>query len=440
MKSRLLILLIFAAGMGAIGLVSHIRAQQGLEDQAVGTIKPAPVRCVALERRAYSVTESFYGIIEAQAKVDMAFQITGRVMQLGDHTPDGLVENQKVLEGDVIAKLEPARYEAAVEQAQAAMDESKAAMDSAQAGIDQAKVRYDDALRDLDRFRSLQKRNAANEREVEKAEVDLKLAQAELDAAEARLAAALAEYKAARASFTMANVNLQDSILLAPMNSTVASVPVEVGQMVPVGQPVATLVDMTKVKLVLGVVESRLPLLRQGQEVSVEVRALRSQSKLLSDSLDLSRPQSGRVTVVPPAADPESGLFNVEVEMNNPNGLLRPGMVGKATVQVMEKQAVAIPAAAAVRSGDKAWAFFVGQGYRTGLNLGPLGSAAVDVPTTIARRVWFEPIAFDKDYYLVDEAPEGLELLIVEGHTRLRDGQTVRQISSFAAVPAEPEP
>ena len=350
-----------------------------------------------------------------------------------------MIENQRVQEGDVIAKLEPARYEAAVEQADASMDEVKASMDSAQAGIDQAQVRFDDAQRELDRFLDLQRRNAANNREVEKAEVELRLAKAELSAAEARLAATLAEYKAARAAYTMANVNLQDSILKSPMDATVAAIPVEVGQMVAAAQPVVALVDTAKVKLVLGVVESRLPLLRQGQQVAVIVRALASQSKLLSDSVDLSRPRMGTVTVVPPAADSTTGLFNVEVELSNPKGLLRPGMVGKATVAVMEKQAIAIPATAAVRSGDRAWAFFVSDGYQTGLDLGALGSASVEVPTTVAKRIWFEPIVFDKDYYLVEEPPEGLELLIVEGQTRLRDGQTVRPINTFAAVPGGPD-
>ena len=439
MKSKLVILLVFVAVIGGVGLVGHIRAQQESQTQEPSVVPPAPVRCVSLERRPYQVKESFYGIIEANAMVDMAFQIAGRVMQLGPSSKQPLTENQKVLKGDVIALLEPTRYEAAVEQTDAAVDEARAAMDAAQAGLAQAQVRLEDAQRELERFRSLALRNAANSREVEKAEVDLKIAQAQLDSSKAQLAAALAEYKSARAAHIMANVNLQDSVLKAPMDATVAAIPAEVGQMAPAGQTVVTLVDTTRVNLVLGVVESRLPLLRQGQQVMVEVRALHAQSKLLSDSTALAGPRSGTVTVVPPAADSQTGLFNVEVELDNKDGSLRPGMVGKATIVVMEKQAVAIPAGAATRSGDRAWAFFVDKGLRTGLDLGALGSVAVDVPTTVAKRVWFDPIAFDKDYYLVEEPPQGLELLIVEGQTRLRDGQTVRPMSTFVTVSTQPD-
>ena len=439
MKSKILILLVFAVVIGGAGLVGHIRAQQDGQPQKSLVIPPAPVRCVTLERRSYQVKESFYGIIEANATVDMAFQIAGRVTQLGLTSDQPLMENQEVLEGDVIALLEPTRYEAAVEQTDAAVDEARAAMDAAQAGVDQAQVQFEDTQRELERFRSLALRNAANNREVEKAEVDLRIAKAQLDSAHAQLAAALAEYKSARAAHTMANVNLQDSVLKAPMDATVAAIPAEVGQMVPAGTTVATLVDTTLVKLVLGVVESRLPLLREGQHVVVDVRALRAQSKLLSDSATLAGPRSGTVTVVPPTADPQTGLFNVEVNLENKDRSLRPGMVGKATIVVMEKQAVAIPAGAAVRSGDRAWAYFVTNGLRTGLDMGALGSVAVDVPTTVAKRVWFNPIAFDKDYYLIEEPPSGLELLIIEGQTRLRDGQTVRPLNTFATVPNAPD-
>lgn len=436
MKSRLLIILVFVVMAGMIGVAGAIRVQHGDGLTLDPAIKPVAVRCELLEQRVYTVTETFYGLIEANARIDMAFQIAGRIAQIGHHKDEPVVENQRVREGDVIATLEPLRYEAAVEQAKASMDEAKAAMASAQAVIDQARVRYEDAIREVDRYRRLKNRNAANEREIEKAEVEQKLAKAQLDSAQAQMASAHASYQAARAASTMAGVNLQDTILRAPMDATVAAVPVEIGQMASPSQTVVTLVDLTKVKLTLGVVERKLPLLRQGQTVSVEVRALMSQSKLLSDSKALSRPRRGRVTIVPPAADPITGLFDVEIELDNQDGLLRPGMVGKATVKVMEKKAIAIPATAAIRSGDRAWAFFMDErGYRTGLDLGDVGQVQVQVPTPVARRIWFEPVSFDKDYYLLSEAPQGLTLLIVEGQSRLTDGQTVRPVDALASVP-----
>ncbi len=441
MKSRLWLILAFGTGLILVGLGAYHRTPKTTKGYTpTAAIKPVAVRCIDLEERQYELTESFYGLIEANARVDMAFQITGRIEQIGWRKNTPLTENQIVREGNVIAKLEPIRYEAAVEQAQATAADAKAAMSTASAEIAQANAQLQDAKRELERLEQLRSRDATTSREVEKAQLQVDLSRAKLEAARASLSSAQAAYRSARAATTMANVDLQDATLRAPMKATVAAVPVEIGQMVQPGDTVATLVDLSKVKLAIGVVERKVPFLREGQTVSVEVLALASQATLLSNSQRLKRPREGVVTVVPPAADDMTGLFNVEIEMDNEDGMLYPGMVGKATVSVMKQRAIAIPATAAVRDGDRAWAFFVKQGYQTGLDLGPAGNAKVDVPATVARRVWFAPMAFDKDYYLVRKPPDGLTQLIVEGHARLRDGQTIRPIKSMAGAPDTQRP
>jgi multidrug efflux pump subunit AcrA (membrane-fusion protein) len=229
----------------------------------------------------------------------------------------------------------------------------------------------------------------------------------------------------------MAGANAKYAVLRSPMKAIVANVPVEVGQMVMPGQSVMTLVDLTRVKLVLGVVERKLPLLRKGQRVQVEIQALAAQAAIVGDAKELTKPREGLVTIVPPAANSVTGLFNVEIELPNPESLLRAGMVGRAIVTVMERRALAVPADAVVRSGDKYLAFFVARGYNAGLDLGGLGKAAVTAPTTIARRVAIEPVSIDKDVYLVTGVPEGLDELIVEGQSRLSDGQPVTVVGDI---------
>ncbi len=437
MKSRLLIILVFVSLLGGLYAVAALRARQAKELETPPIIKPAVVRCAPLEERQYEAKESFWGLIQAHARVDMAFQITGRVAQLGAARDEPLVENQRIRKGDEIARLEPERYQAAVDQARAEIKGAKASMNSAQALADHAQAKLEDAEYELDRFKQLAQGQAANVREVEKAELAVKLAIADKDGAEANLASSEASYAGSRAALSMANVNLQDATLRAPMDATVAAIPTEVGQMVTPAQPVVTLVDLTKVKLVAGVVERKLPLLRRGQKVSIEVQALMAQSKLISDSASVGRPREGIVTVVPPAADPVTGLFNVEIELDNDDELLYPGMVGRATITVLEKTVLAIPASAATRSGNQAWAYFVRRGYQTGLSLGALGQARLVVPAPIATRVMFKPDAFDRDYYLLLEAPAGLEQLIVEGHNRLTDGQTVNVVNPLRTVQAD---
>ena len=311
-------------------------------------------------------------------------------------------------------------------------------MSAARAEIDRVNAELQDAKDDLGRFQELLGRNASTQREVDKANLRVQVIRAQLDSARAQFVAAQAEYRSARAASRMANVNLQDTVLRAPMDATVAAIPVEIGQMVGPGDAAVTLMDLSRVKLVIGVVERKLPLLRQGQEVTVELMALTSQAGLISGSSETTCARDGVIAMVPPAADQETGLFNVEIELDNDDDLLFPGMVGKATVTVMERQAVAIPASAAMRSGDRASAFFIDGEHGAGSDLGPTGSASLTTPATVARLVWFTPIAFDKDYYLVKEVPEGFDRLIVEGHTRLHDGQPVKEVEPLASAPVTP--
>jgi len=351
-----------------------------------------------------------------------------------------------VTRGDVLAKIEPLRYEAAVAVAQAKAEEAKAALASAQATIAEAQARVDDAIKERDRFKGLLQSGAAAGRELDKAEVTLKLAEAVLDGAKAKLSAATAMYDSARAGATITSVDLQDTELRAPIDGLVAFLPVEFGQNIAAGQRVVTIVDLTTVRLKLGVVERKLPLLKQGQKVRVEFKALETQAAVDGATVDTNdgatssasanpvtgvKPRGvreGLVTVVPPAADPVTGLFNVEVELPNPDGVLRPGMVGKSVVTVAEKRAIALPAEAVGRTGDEYWAFFVADHYDVGLDLGGLGKTQVTVPSPVARRCTFKPVAIDKDFVLIADPPRGLSRLVIEGHTRLIDGQPLTVI------------
>lgn len=425
MKSRIIIAAVSVLVLGVLTWTGYHRAVSGHEGLAPAVIRPAVVRCAPLEQRQYQMIESFYGLLEARATVDVSFQISGRISQLGPSPDKKLEANDLVNPGDVLALLEPLRYEAAVEQAKAGMKEAQAAMSSAQAIIADATARLQDAQNELNRLTRLRKENVANAREEEKAQLAVSIAQAAVDTAKAQYASAQAAYDSSKAASTMATVNLNDATLKAPICGLVSMVPVEMGQTVSPGQKIATIVDTTTVKLVLGVVERKLPLLKRGQDVAVNIQALQAQSNILAQARELSQPRQGKVTIVSPAADPVTGLFRVEIELDNADGMLRPGMIGKANVTVMERHVVAIPADAAQRIGDQATAYFVANHYKAGLDLGGLGRAELDVHAPVARKVEFTPLAFDKDYYLVADLPAGLSRLVVEGQSRLVDGQPV---------------
>lgn len=468
MRQRAVILALFASIVLTVGAVGWYRQVQRSKEREPVVLRPAVVRCQPLSSRSHEVAERFYGLVEPRARVDMAFQIPGRLSKLGVESsqpaamegsepasvnePGPVVETLRpgriVQPGQVIARLEPMRFEAMVEQAKAQLAEARASQSGAEAEVARAGAALRDAEREARKVRELVERGASTQRELERLETHEQMARAAYEAARAKVAAALASASAARAAMTMAEVNLSDTVLTAPMHARVAAVPAEVGQMVPAGAAVAVLVDIGAVKLVLGVVESRLPMLRVGQTVKVRVRALRSDVAARGAESEEARSaeteREGVVTIVPPAADARTGLFNVEVELSNDDDLLRPGMIGEARVVVDQRRAVAIPSSAVERRGDRLYAVFVSRGLEVGLDLGGLGRASGTVRTPVARRLPLTVIGQSEDRYLVIDLPEDVDRVVVEGQSRLVDGQPVSIVGESstgertASAPTEP--
>ena len=426
MNIRKIIILSLTAFACLIAGIALLRASENGKAKPIAAIKPPTVRCIKLASLSYPVVESFYGTLEPNIRVDMAFQVAGRIATLGHQTTQTLQPGDIIRTGQALATVESQRYEAAVVQANAMTQQAKAAMVEASANIAEASAKFKDAEQNLERIHLLKRSDAANKRDVERTEIAHQQASATLQAATARYDAAEAAYNAALPNETLAQVDLDDTTLRAPMDGLVASVTAEVGQIVKAGQPVVSLVDLSKVKLVIGVVERKLPLLKVGQKAAVDVLALKVQADLLRGSQVLAGPRHGKISVIPPAADPKDNLFKVQLIFDNADGLLRPGMVARADVTILERQAVAIPADATVRSGDTAVAFFIDRQLPIDLNFEPLASGRIDIPTNVARRVELKSVVFDKDHYLLLDMPNDYDQLIVEGFTQLTDGQRVR--------------
>jgi len=437
MGYKIIALSVLLALGGGVAAIAYHRAKEAQDNQVIPIIKPEVVRCAPLEVRPYTVTESFYGRISARAELSMSFQIPGRLSQLGKDEGPVLCENDVVEKGDVIAMLEPARYKAAVAQAVAQRNEATAEMQAADGAVSQAQAVVDDAQREYDRQVDLLEKQAAKQRDVDRAETALKVAKAQRDVAKARYDRATASYDSASAAMTVAQVNHDDAILKAPITAKVASLPLEVGSMVRPGDMVVRLIDMTKVKLIIGVVQSKRPQVKEGQKVDVQILALQASNAAVHGSDSKLEPRTGYITMVPPASNPVTGLFDVEIMLDNKDGALKPGMIAKATIALREnEEVVAVPAEAVKRKGNKLTAYFVSEGLSVGLDLGAIGKSHLTVPTMVVREFTIDKAVLVEDHYLISGLPPGVSHLVVEGQTRISDGKPVLVVNTNATVPA----
>ncbi|WP_161798264.1 efflux RND transporter periplasmic adaptor subunit [Aneurinibacillus tyrosinisolvens] len=139
-----------------------------------------------------------------------------------------------------------------------------------------------------------------------------KAVQAEKDNTD-RLASTATEVASAKNGITQANKNIQDAKITAPFSGTIAEVTPYVGDMVSPGTAVATLVDLSQIKVSVQIEPSLISQFAAGKKITMNRE-------------DGSK-TTGTVTFISPLADSATGKYNVEITAPNPDGVWRGGMV-----------------------------------------------------------------------------------------------------------------
>lgn len=158
------------------------------------------------------------------------------------------------------------------------------------------------------------------------------------------------EYDFKRAESNLATIKqrLKNSTLQAPFSGMIAGREIEVGRLVGPSQPAIHLVQWDRVKMRAWVSESEVSDFVPGREVDVRLDALPD------------RVFAGSVGRVGPAADAKRRVFPIEVHIDNENGDLRPGMVGKLMIRRRTfENVVVIPREAVVERETGPGAFVV---------------------------------------------------------------------------------
>jgi RND family efflux transporter MFP subunit len=286
-----------------------------------------PVKAAEVTLAAPGGAIRYSAAIEAFTQVPLSFKSGGYVDDvLRRAGADGRMRvaqaGDPVTRGTVLARVREADYRERVNQGQARLAE-------AHAGLEKAR-------RDLDRARTLFDSESLTR-------PDLDAAQAAFDAGRARVAAAAADLE-------LATTSLHDTALVAPASGILLERKVEAGSLVGTGTVGFILGDVSAVKARFGIPDAMIPALTPGERIDLVVEALAGTTF------------EGRVTAIAPAADPQSRVFDVEVTIPNPSGLLRPGMIGTVSVGAGRAEAVpTLPLTAIVRStaGDGSYAAFV---------------------------------------------------------------------------------
>lgn len=203
-------------------------------------------------------------------------QIAPRVS--GQITEIYIEDNQKINEGDLVAKIDDTDYKIKLEQAQAVYEKALYSQKVAKAKLSAINSEINLAKKDLERYKNLYKAGAVSQQTLDSAQTKYDNTKARLLAAEEDIISngdnkvADADIKALKAQRDQAELNLNYTNIKAPNTGTVTNRNIEKGKYVQVGQPLFAIVP-DKIWIEANFKENQVGKMKVGQEVTIKVDA-----------------------------------------------------------------------------------------------------------------------------------------------------------------------
>lgn len=324
----------------ALVVVGAAYLKWGKREQA--SAGPVGATMYVVRRGSLRETASASGKIEPHVQVEVKSRASGEVLEV-------LVgEGDRVAAGDVLFRLDPMDAERAVLEARAAARRTAAELAQARATLDVAQIEADDTHVTREaraQGAGLGLVSAEEDRSANRADV---VARSNVTLQRARVVASSASLTSARLSVDEAGRRLNETEIRARIAGTVLSVSVERGSIVASGTTsvsggtaLATLADLTDLRVVGKIDEAQIGRVVVGQPVAIRVDAYPD------------REFSGRVDRVAPLGTEASNVvtFDVEVVITDPDtNLLRSGMSADLEIQTGQHENVLLIPLSAIQT------------------------------------------------------------------------------------------
>ena len=353
-----------------------------------GDRPPPAVTVVTVEAQDVNLTTTLPGRVVASAEAEVRPQVAGIITErLFD-------EGGRVEAGDILYKIDPASYDAAVAQANAA--------------VAQAQAQVKASRREAERLETLSQRNIVSEQS--------------LDSAVAERDGAIASLQAAQAQLQSAKIEQDRTLIRARLSGEIGRSMVSPGSLVTASQqsPLATVRNIDPVYV--DVTQSAAEILdfRRGnrdariQDGSQEVKLTLADGTIFE--------QSGQLKAAEPVVDPLTGVVVLRIAFANPDKLLLPGMYVQAEMP----------------SGQAKNAFLVPQEGVARNRRGQPTALVVTQDGTVEQRVL--TVQQDLDlYWVVTDGLQSGDRIVVDGLQKASPGAKVTPQERESADAGAPE-
>lgn len=185
--------------------------------------------------------------------------------------------------------------------------------------VKKARANYENVKSNLWRISELRKNDLTSKQLLDDTESKLKAAEADLQFAREEAKNLILTVQNKKAALDLAEKKYNDTKILAPYDGYIQKRIVSPGEYIKAGTPVYSMIKMDPIKFVGGIPENYMPDISLGKTVEVRVDAV-------------GGTYTGKITKISPSSTPETHSVNVEVAVENPKFILRPGYFANAKI------------------------------------------------------------------------------------------------------------
>ncbi|GAB6153901.1 hypothetical protein JCM17380_26510 [Desulfosporosinus burensis] len=275
------------------------------------------------------------GIIDANEKAQITTKLSAKVAEIPVEV------GAEVKKGDTIIVLDTKDIEAQVAQAQASVNITQANLIKMQAGarpeqiaqaqsvLDSAKVNYTNSKNSFDRNQQLLSAGVISQVQFETSQTQLAAAQAQYNSAQDQLNLLIkgetqeslnvlqAQVAQSQAALELAKTQLVNGTIVSPVSGIVSVKNINVGELASPGAILLSVVNVDSSYIKASLPNGLMGDVKIGQEVVCKVADIRDQEF------------KGRILVIDPVIDSRSSSSIVRIIIDNPDSVLKPGMLAQ---------------------------------------------------------------------------------------------------------------
>lgn len=287
-KSFLFLLLLSVMSCGGNNKNEEVASKT---ESTVGETKIVPVEVMVVSKQYLEATIPFTGILAPSRSVDIISEVSGKVQKINKSL------GQSVSTKDVLALIDDEVPFNQFQQAQA----QKLSTDNS-LKIAQLNLESDNILFENDDISKIAYENSV-----------LAVKNAE------------ANQLAAIANLSLLEKNYNNTRIKSPIPGIISRKHIELGTMVSIGMPIYRVVDLSYLKIEIGISQDLVNYVKIGSLVNVQISALNNKRF------------SGKVRYISPQADEQTGTFKVEIHVPNTQKEIRAGMTTSGEITISDE-------------------------------------------------------------------------------------------------------